>query len=365
LTNTIKQLAHKAIYYLPSPVRYRIKKTYSALKNFRFRRAYYCKALSGESNYNICINSDLTVSCNCGDYDASGHIGDLSKASLEEIFAGKTAQGFRNQLATGNIPIPSCSGCVELQPTTREKAKEKSKHWELPKKGIMVENTVVCNYKCLACDRGVVDTRQRTNGRSGGRLMSLEDIEIVAKTIQTYGIEQVCYFNLGEPFLSRDILKEMQIIRKYNPDTTLIVSTNGIFIEGENKTQAAMMFDEIYFSIDGSSQEAVEKYQVGGNFEKSIKNMKQLVKHRDEQQLAKPLIEWKYVVFEWNDSEDEINRAISLAEDANVDRISFLRGGMPGGKGVSRRYDVSSFFRQIGDASWKGRELIFRTPVEK
>ena len=29
------------------------------------RRKYYCQALAGESEYNIAINSDLTVSCNC------------------------------------------------------------------------------------------------------------------------------------------------------------------------------------------------------------------------------------------------------------------------------------------------------------
>jgi wyosine [tRNA(Phe)-imidazoG37] synthetase (radical SAM superfamily) len=230
----------------------------------------------------------------------------------------------------------------------------------------MVENTVVCNFKCLACDRGVVDTRLRKNGRAGGRLMSLEDIDIVSKTIHTYGIEQVCYHNLGEPFLSRDILQEMQTIRKLNPNTRIIVSTNGTFIQEEDKMQAAMLFDYIYFSIDGASQATVEKYQVGGTFKVSLENMRQLVKYRDEQQLSKPVIEWKYVVFEWNDSEEEINRAISLAKYANVDKISFYRGGMPDGKGESSRFVVSPFFSNLGrassHASSQWRELTLRTP---
>jgi len=50
------------------------------LKKFSIWRgggnAYYCKALSGLSSYNICINCDLTVSCNCQDYDGSGQIGE-------------------------------------------------------------------------------------------------------------------------------------------------------------------------------------------------------------------------------------------------------------------------------------------------
>src|SRR5471030_2386752 len=40
---------------------------------------FYCSALAGDSEYNITINSDLTVSCNCQDYDGSGHLGDLRK----------------------------------------------------------------------------------------------------------------------------------------------------------------------------------------------------------------------------------------------------------------------------------------------
>ena len=43
---------------------------------------YYCKALIGESDYNICINSEMTVLCNRRDYDASGQIGVNADFSL-------------------------------------------------------------------------------------------------------------------------------------------------------------------------------------------------------------------------------------------------------------------------------------------
>ena len=360
----LRKLIRMLSYYLPDTLRSRGLQAYAKLKQLRPRRAYYCNALSGDSDYNICINSDLTVSCNCQDYDATGHIGDLSQSSFEEIFAGETAQGFRDQLAVGNFPISQCSSCFDLKTATRKKAKEKSKHWKLPHKGIMVENTVVCNFACIACDRGIVATRQRENGRSGGRLMSLDDVQLVAKLVQEHAIEKVYYFNQGEPFLSRDILKEMQIIRKFNPDTKIIVSTNGTFIEGEQKLKAAMLFDVIYLSIDGSSQETVEIYQVGGTFKRSLENMRQIVNYREEHQLSKPSIEWKYVVFEWNDSEDEINRAISLARDAKIDKICFVKGGMPDQKGESKRFMVSPFFKNLGYAAWQGRELDLRASTD-
>src|ERR1700734_2696608 len=76
---------------------------------------YFCNALAGESDYDITVNSDLTISCNCQDYDGTGHIGDLRKNSFEEIFFGPVAQKFRDDLAKGKIPITTCSRCGDLR----------------------------------------------------------------------------------------------------------------------------------------------------------------------------------------------------------------------------------------------------------
>src|SRR5215813_4483352 len=75
---------------------------------------FYCRALAGESEYNTTVNCDLTVSCNCQDYNGSGHLGDLEKNSFREIFFGPVAQKFRESLAEGKIPIPTCARCGDL-----------------------------------------------------------------------------------------------------------------------------------------------------------------------------------------------------------------------------------------------------------
>ena len=67
------------------------------MDEFRARitgRGYYCSALAGESDYSLTVNSDLTVSCNCQDYDGTGHIGDLRTGSFEEIYFGPWRSGF-------------------------------------------------------------------------------------------------------------------------------------------------------------------------------------------------------------------------------------------------------------------------------
>ena len=85
---------------------------------------------------NVCVNSDMTVSCTCHDVDASGHIGDLSEQSLAEVFSGETADRFRRTLAEGRLPTPLCPRCWDLKMVDKDQAVE------LAGKHVMVERPV-------------------------------------------------------------------------------------------------------------------------------------------------------------------------------------------------------------------------------
>jgi len=324
------------------------------LKHYHpFTKAFYCKALNGDSKYNICVNSDMTVSCNCWDYDGSGHIGDLNNQSLEQIFNGKVAQGFRRKLAKGWLPIIACARCDELQRIKKRDAGNYLTNYRVPKRGIMVENTALCNLKCTVCPRDIVmKTRKKLN-------MSLNDMEKVAEIIRDYQIKSIAFHNLGEPFLSKNVFNEITVIRKYNPRVWIYTSTNGLLLDSGWKREAALLMDHIYFSIDGPSQNLVTKYQVGGNFEKTYSNMKELVDARNSRNRELPVIEWKYVVFSWNDREDAIERAVELARGAHIDIISFWPG-FGSDAAVSQRFIYDPYFQRLGEKSWKGREVDFR-----
>lgn len=47
---------------------------------------YICKVLAGLATYNLSVNGDMTVSCNCMLRDA-GKLGNLREQSLNEIYA--------------------------------------------------------------------------------------------------------------------------------------------------------------------------------------------------------------------------------------------------------------------------------------
>lgn len=326
------------------------------LKRWRNRwagRVYCCRALQGESNYNICVNCDMTVSCHCRDYDASGHIGDLNAQSLDAIFSGETACRFRRRLARGKYAIAACPDCGDLRSIPKRDAARYLDSFHAPEQGIMVENTVLCNLNCIGCNsKQVAKTRRQVR-------MSLADITRVAEMLHTCAIREVTFHNLGEPFLSATVHEELSILRRLNPGITIVCSTNGLCIESETQRGAALMADHLYFSIDGPSQEVVTRYQVNGDFARAFANMRNLVSVRDDRGLAKPIIEWKYVVFRWNDEPRYVERAVELAREARIDQISFwLGGGLP--SQVSRRFLHDPYFQQLGTASWKGREIILR-----
>jgi pyruvate-formate lyase-activating enzyme len=314
---------------------------------------FVCRVLTGESDYNLSVNSDMTVSCNCQDDAAAGVLGDLSSQPLDEIFRGPRAMAFRRTLASGRLPIPTCASCAELQPAVRSEAERGARDLELASRGIMVENTVACNLRCLACERArVVSSRRRTR-------LSLDDVRRVSGEIRRHGIGTLYFFKYGEPFLSPSVGEELRIIRGDNPLLRIVISTNGIPLDTDEKREGALLADVIYFSIDGTTDAMVRRYQCGGSFVKAYANMRDLVRWRDGKGRERPLIEWKYVVFNWNDRPDSARRAVELARQAGVDVISFWPTTVPY-FGASWRYRWSPFWKTVGQPSWKGREVVLR-----
>lgn len=305
-------------------------------------QVFFCRALQGESNYNICINCDLTVSCNCQDFDGSGRIGSLQEETLEQVFRGPKAQGFRNALSKRKFPIDFCPICPELSLVSKERSESCLTGFRVPHRGIMVENTVLCNLRCGLCRRGeLLEIR-------GSKFLSLEDLEKIATFLNENKLESVYYFNLGEPFLAADIYRQIKIIRAKNPDIRIITSTNGVLLDSDEKIEAALLMDYIYFSMDGIDQQMATKYQVGLDFDKSYRNMVRLMQLRDQRAARQPIVEWKYVLFRWNDRPAHVERAIEMARNAKVDVLGFYPGAAPLHK-RSFRYARHPYFRTLGE----------------
>ena len=305
--------------YLARYLKATLLEAFAYASNKKFR----CKVLSGEASYNLCINSDFTLSCNCNDIFGIGKLGDLDKNNLAEIFSAEKAIYFRNSLAKGRLPIVNCALCSDLQIVEKQVAQLAIRSFHLPNKALMIENTVKCNLQCLSCDRRKIEQLRKK------KELSLSDLVRIAGIVRDNNIKEIYYFNLGEPFLSNSIREEIQIIRNENPTVEVVTSTNGLVIDSDYKRTAALLFDTVIFSIHGSTQKSLTRYQRNGDFNKAYENMKNLVSYRDQANQKKPIIIWKYALFRWNDSETLIKKAIDLAKEARVDEIHFEKTKSP------------------------------------
>ena len=86
--------------------------------------------------------------------------------------------------------------------------------------------------------------------------------------------------------------------------------------------------------------------------------MKEMVAYRDARGKKLPVLEWKYVIFNWNDHPQTIQRAIEMAKEIGVDIISFWPTHNPF-YGSSWRWHLGQF-NKVGVPCWKGREVILR-----
>ena len=334
---------------------------------------FYCSALAGESEYNTTVNCDLTVSCNCQDYDGSGHIGDLNKNSFQEVFFSPAAQHLRTELAKGKLPILTCARCGDLKRAPKSGVRTFTEGSapasggqtqlyagpkpRLPYRGMLLENTVRCNIDCIGCDRQSA-ARTRTT-----KQMEMDKLSKMAELVRDLGLQQLFYLNLGEPFLSPNIGKELPLLREKNPECRIVISTNGIVLNTDAKREAALSASHLFFSIAGINEAMLKKYEHLGSFEKAYCNMKALVDYRNARGLSKPLIEWKYLLFNWNDRRPVIDQAIEMAKSAGVDAISFWPTHNPF-YGLSWRYHLG-FLNSVGIKCWKGREVDLRTGPQR
>ena len=75
------------------------------------------------------------------------------------------------------------------------------------------------------------------------------------------------------------------------------------------------------FSIDGATAESYAKYRQRGNFAKAIGNLRAAADEKRRAGRDVPFINWRYILFTHNDSDEEMSLARTMAAEMGVDRL--------------------------------------------
>lgn len=280
----------------------------------------------------LTVLSDGTVVCAPIDNGKTNPLGSLRTHTLAEIWSGAAMQTLRRNIHEEIDRTPICRGCPNriVPPPPAELV-------DVPRPRVLhLESYAGCNLVCPGCDRDAIE------GTRDGLTMEWE--------LYTRIIDQLApalrfmeFHAGGENWMHRRAADMVRYCKEKNPGCVVLSSTNGHFFHTDAKAREAIEtgIDCFIMSADGATQASYEKYRVKGNLERVFDGMRRLLRIRAELGRQRPLIVWRYILFPWNDSPEEMELARRLARELRVDHLCWhLNGAQP--EFSSKRYYVGS-----------------------
>jgi hypothetical protein len=266
----------------------------------------------------VVLMSDGTIVCGCADPFKKRPAGNAAIQSIAEIWNGRVFQELRRGFHTNNPHLCTHCNLIQVVPKSGPKPPDELTLSYLPRR-LFVEPCISCNLSCYeACCN-------HENGIHFTRHNRLLDYNVYTKVVDEIGsgLSRIDFFNYGESFIHPKAIDMISYAKTRHPQIYLFCSTNGLLLNTEDKLQRLVRsgIDEITFSVDGARQESYQKYRRGGDFEKVLQIMKRLVEVKKEQKSETPFINWRYILFRWNDSDEEMNLARDLATQIDIDKL--------------------------------------------
>ncbi len=260
---------------------------------------------------------DGRIVCGCADPYAKRVLGDARTSSVEAIWHGSTIAQLRQDMnAAGSTFCGDCALKRPLDPG-EEPTIRSLDAGRLPSR-MFIECTAACNISCFqACcapETGITRTRQT----------GMLDFELFRKVIDEVGptLRRIDFFNYGEAFLHKRAIEMCEYIKTHFPHVYLYTSTNGMALSTDQARRLAQSgIDEVTFSIDGARPESYAQYRQRGKFDVATGNLRAMADEKRRSGRDLPQINWRYILFKWNDTDEEMNLARSLAQEFGADRL--------------------------------------------
>ena len=300
----------------------------------------------------------------CGCADPYGHrvLGDVRSAPVHDVWTGETISRLRLDLNAGGSRF--CGDCPLKLPLKKDDAPvvRPADAGAMPSR-LYIECTAACNISChQACcapETGITRTRQ------AGML----DFDLFRRVVDEVGasLVRIDFFNYGEAFLHKRAVEMCEYIKTRFPGIYLYTSTNGLALTEEQARRLVHSgIDEVTFSIDGATPESYVKYRQRGRFDLAIATLGAMADEKQRARSDVPFLNWRYILFKWNDSDAEMALARQLAQRIGVDRLCWELTDHPEDS-YSRRFvpgshDLEAIRQEIWDDNNLGNAIAGATP---
>jgi MoaA/NifB/PqqE/SkfB family radical SAM enzyme len=291
--------------------------------------------------------SDGTAVCACIDAARTNPLGNIHDRSFDEIWNGPGYAGLRGAIATGHIDsVPICRGCPNRIATPPE---DPGSRTGVPRPQVLfLESVAACNLVCPGCDRDAIE------GNRDGRLVL--DWAAYQKIIDALApdLRYMEYHLGGENFMHKQWPAMIRYAKEKNPRLHMLSSTNGHYFRTEAERQAVVDsgIDVLIVSIDGATPESYAKYRVRGDFHAVLDNVRGVLEIRKKKGTIRPYVIWRYILFDWNDSPEEMELARTLAREVGADALAWHLNVASAGMSSRRYYIGSPHLDEIASELW-------------
>lgn len=183
-------------------------------------------------------------------------------------------------------------------------------HWGMPVSA-SIEATTNCNLSCPECPSGLKKFSRDTG------TISLSNFQGYVDSLSKNLVSLMIYFQ-GEPYLNKQFFELINYAKSKRIYAT--TSTNGHFLNDENARKTIESgIDRIIISLDGPDEKSYSSYRIGGDFDKVISGIKNLVKWKKALNSKGPYIVLQCLLLKSN--EHLIKEIALLSNQLEVDKL--------------------------------------------
>jgi molybdenum cofactor biosynthesis enzyme MoaA len=244
-----------------------------------------------------------------------------SDQAAEPLFHSPELVHIRESHRAGMIPFPGlCERCAVFG------------HGELPviskptaMQVLHLEASYLCHLSCPQC----IPAKLRHSLSAPPYNMSTAMLRSLMERLVGEGVETVRIIHFegrGDPLVNPDLGELILLSKQYFPNAISMVTTHASYPYKPWLTTCGL--DILRASIDGAFADSYEKYRVGGNLDTALCFLRSL-RNECRRSATEMKIVWKYILFEWNDSDEEMRHATMLAAELECD-LQFVLTHTPG-----------------------------------
>lgn len=152
-----------------------------------------------------------------------------------------------------------------------------------------IEHTTICDKKCIFCER--------TYWNEKSEKIDLEQLKSAIEPVK--GLKWINITGEGSGFLNKDFIKMLEYLRHKHINVNFVDEMD-FMDEGTAMKIVELGINSIFISLDAATKNTYEAIKKGCNFEKAVRNIKALLKIKEEMHSPFPVLHFRFIITTYN-----------------------------------------------------------------